>query len=58
MKFGNALNHLNVLNSGLTSEFESSLYLALGGVLARVKEDLNATQYRVTIYAAELPRAM
>jgi hypothetical protein len=55
---GTALNDLNVLDRGLTREFESSLYFALGGVLARIKEDLNPTQYRVTIYAEKLTRAM
>jgi hypothetical protein len=47
-----------VLESGLTSEFECSLYFALGGVLARIKEDLNTTQYRITIYAAKLTCAV
>jgi hypothetical protein len=32
--------------------------LPLGGVPARIKEHLNLTQYRVTIYAAKLTGAM
>ena len=58
MKIGHAINHLSVLDSGLTSEFRSPLYFALGGVLARIQEDLNPTQYGITIYAAKLTRAM
>jgi hypothetical protein len=47
-----------VLDSGLASELKSSLYLALGGVLARVKEDLNAAQHRVAVYASKLTGAV
>jgi hypothetical protein len=61
-KFGNALNDLNVLAKGISgrrSDFDRALnFLAIGGVFARIKENLNTAQHCIAIYAPKLPGAM
>jgi hypothetical protein len=45
--------------SGRRSDFERALnFLAIGGVLARIKENLNTAQHCIAIYAPKLPGAM